>query len=217
MSRSRPAFRRARRARGRFIPRVLDVMLAAALLAAVALVAARASLSPAERLFGNAAVSDGDSLRLAGNRVRLEGIDAPELGQSCAGPDGAYPCGRQARDVLVRLIGNGPVTCESRRRDRYERLLARCVAGEQDLNRSMVELGWALAYGDYEDAEARARAAKRGLWSGTFDDPRAWRRLHGGLAEAEHDGLSQVIDWFGGLLRGRGFYRQADGEDDEAL
>ena len=48
---------------------------------------------------GPARVVDGDSLEIAALRVRLYGIDAPELSQHCASGDGRdYPCGRDARD-----------------------------------------------------------------------------------------------------------------------
>ena len=43
----------------------------------------------------------------------------------------------------------------------------------------MVREGWALAYGfakAYEREEAQARAAKRGLWAGTFLPPWRWRQ-----------------------------------------
>ncbi len=144
---------------------------------------------------GNVSVHDGDTLSLGGTRIRLRGIDAPELDQICAGPDGRYPCGRRARDELNRLVAGGPVICRGWEEDRYARLLAVCVAGEADLNEAMVAGGWAVAYGDYGSVEAEARAQGRGLWAGTFDQPGDWRRRRGGMVESKHDLLSRLVSW----------------------
>lgn len=199
--------RRRQRARRRrsFARRLLDLALAAAILGALALVVAHDRFGTVERPAGVPRVVDGDSLTIGALRIRLEGIDAPELGQTCGMLEGGdYPCGRAAREALVRLVGGGPVTCEARRRDRYDRLLAHCEAHDGvELNRAMVEQGWAVAYGGYADAEREARDAGRGVWAGTFERPQDWRRVHGGLAEAVHDGLPGFFDWLSGLLRGR--------------
>ena len=63
--------------------------------------------------------------------------------------------------------------------DRYRRAVAVCSAGAVELNRRMVEDGWAIAYerfpSIYSASEERARAMRRGLWQGYFDRPRQWR------------------------------------------
>ena len=52
-------------------------------------------------LSGRAVIVDGDTLRLGGERIRLKGMDAPELAQSCTGADGrSWPCGQQAKAAL---------------------------------------------------------------------------------------------------------------------
>lgn len=201
--RARPRAGRRSRARRSWARRLLDFALAAAILGLVALVAARMPLGPAETVGGVARVADGDSLAIGDTRIRLEGIDAPELGQTCSRNGGDYPCGREARDALARLVGNGAVSCESRRQDRYGRLLARCTAGSVELNRAMVEEGWAVAYGGYMDAEDAARRAGRGLWAGSFERPQDWRRVHGGLAEDPHGGLfNRLRDMLSGWMTG---------------
>lgn len=195
--------RRARRTKARSLARrLLDLALAAAILGALALIVGHERFGSAETLAGIPQVVDGDSLTLDGTRLRLVGIDAPELGQTCVGPSGDYPCGREARNALASLIGRGQVTCQASRRDRYDRLLARCEAGGVDLNRAMVEQGWAVAYGDHDDAERAAREAGRGLWAGNFERPQDWRRIHGGLIEISHDGFSGIWDWLRSLLQG---------------
>ena len=174
---------------------LLDVALAAALLGVFALIAARAPFGSDEVVSGNARVADGDSLEIGMVRIRLEGIDAPEFDQMCIRNGSSYPCGREARRVLSDLIGGAPVDCEWWRHDRYERVLARCTARGVDLNRAMVERGWAVAFGDHYDAENEAREDQRGLWAGPFDRPQVWRRMKGEGIEAEHGTIAVVGDW----------------------
>ena len=50
---------------------------------------------------GPARVIDGDTIDVAGVRVRLHGIDAPERAQTCRADGRAWPCGRQAARALV--------------------------------------------------------------------------------------------------------------------
>lgn len=127
---------------------------------------------------GTARVIDGDSLVVAGREIRLEGIDAPEGRQTCMRGGASWPCGEAASRHLAELIDGRSVRCRSSRADQHDRQLATCEAGGRSLNAAMVEDGYALAYGRYQDEEARARAARRGLWSGEFERPRDWRDRH---------------------------------------
>jgi endonuclease YncB( thermonuclease family) len=135
-------------------------------------------------LAGRAKVIDGDSLEVAGERIRLFGIDAPESRQDCADARGnAYPCGRDAARALAAAIGSDRVTCTPVDHDRYGRDVARCDAGGRDLGEVMVRGGHALdlpqhSGGRYAAAEREARAARRGLWAGSFEPPAAWRRQY---------------------------------------
>jgi len=65
---------------------------------------------------GAASASDGDSLRLDGKRIRIEGIDAPELDQSCERDGETWDCGRQARERLRALIQAEEARAEKERR-----------------------------------------------------------------------------------------------------
>jgi len=126
-------------------------------------------------------VSDGDSLRSGPLKIRLHGIDAPELKQNCTDSTGAsWPCGRAARDVMMEIATAVPLRCVLMDVDRYGRLVMRCFAGNTDIAEHLVANGLALAYRryseDYVAAEAAARAAARGLWAGTFEAPWDWRR-----------------------------------------
>lgn len=175
-------------------------MTLAALGLLAAVVARMPPTRPAETLQGAVRVTDGDSLVLNGVRIRLEGVDAPELAQTCEENGVAYPCGRQAQAALAQLVDGRSVSCDSYGNDRYGRLLARCMAGNVDINRAMVEAGWALAYGDYDAQEAAARKAGRGLWRGDFTRPQEWRRINDGAAEAPHDPLADFRNWLRGFI-----------------
>jgi micrococcal nuclease len=59
---------------------------------------------------------DGDTLRCGRERVRIEGVYAPDLDQ---------PDGQQARQRLQRRIQSGEVVIERRGRDKYGRTLGR--------------------------------------------------------------------------------------------
>lgn len=136
-------------------------------------------------LFGPvSAVSDGDTIKVGAVRVRLHGIDAPETAQQCALPDGKlYACGVRATNALKALIGSDTVFCAILDVDRYGRLIGRCLIGStsgMDLGRLMVAEGWAVAYRkystDYVSDEARAKAARSGIWRGEFQLPEDFRK-----------------------------------------
>jgi endonuclease YncB( thermonuclease family) len=140
---------------------------------------------PNQALADAVRLADGDSFRLGEHRYRLYGIDAPELHQECKDADGkAWPCGTRARTELRRIIATHPLECRSVDTDRFGRIVATCMAGSRDIAEEMVRAGYATALGrpgtasPYEDAQRQARAAKRGLWAGTFEMPIEWRRAN---------------------------------------
>ena len=198
---NRGGFRRPmtteRRSVGR---RYAEYALTLMLFLALAAVAARLDRAETVRPQGRAVVNDGDTLTLAGQRIRLRGIDAPEYAQTCTRAGAAYACGRQSRRELEALIADSSVTCEGWEWDRYDRLLAVCRVGGVDLNRRLVEEGWAVAYGDYADAELAARRGGKGLWAGEFERPRVWREKQGGLSEAEHGLVQAIFNWLRQVL-----------------
>jgi len=56
-----------------------------------------------------------------------------------------------------------------------------CRVDGVEVNRWLVEQGWALAYVQYGgsvylEAQRQAQAAKRGIWQGRFQEPWAYRR-----------------------------------------
>lgn len=194
--------RSASRPRG-LARRLGDYALAALLLAlAGALAVWIERVEPLQRQ-GAAVVSDGDSLTVAGQRIRLRGIDAPEYRQTCRKDGADYACGRLAREALVTLIAAGPVSCQGHEHDRYGRLLGDCTAGTVQLNRRLVVDGWAVAYGDFDAEERAARMAGRGIWAGDFERPQDWRRTHDRQHDsgAVHGGQADILTMIGDWLR----------------
>ena len=201
MVRMRPArSRRRTRAPRSAARRIWDGLLTVAIFGLFALLAARLDRTETRLLDGRVVVNDGDSLTLAGERIRLLGIDAPEFDQTCRKAGEDYPCGRQSREALAGLIGGRTVSCSVQGRDRYDRLLATCTAGPDELNRYQVQAGWAIAYGGYDAEEKTARDRQAGIWAGSFDRPQHWREMRGSPAETEHV-LPGVFDWLRRVLR----------------
>lgn len=112
-------------------------------------------------------VHDGDTLRCGSERIRLFGVDAPEVRR---GQTAAEPLAYEARDELIRLT-RGRVGCRFVERDRYGRFVGRCWSdATPDLNAALIRSGLATEYrryskGAYAKAEAQAREAKRGHWA----------------------------------------------------
>jgi endonuclease YncB( thermonuclease family) len=161
---------------------LLALLLAAGLLIYYAVRHQRTSV-PLGPLDGRAVVVDGDSIEIAGARVRLEGIDAPELHQFCTDAGGQpWACGRTAAQELRSRIAGRELRCVPSRDDRYDRAVAVCSLPDgTDLNGWMVRQGWALAYGrggSYRLEQQEAQAAGRGIWAGTFTPPWEWRQRH---------------------------------------
>lgn len=107
---------------------------------------------------------------------RLEGIDAPEAGQSCVEQGGGtWSCGSDATNRLADLINGKETTCLASDRDRYGRIIARCSADGVDLSTEMIEGGLAWALREYTATkianEDCARAAAVGIWSAPNQTP----------------------------------------------
>lgn len=149
------------------------LMIAAAL-------AVLAGPAVAADLEGQASVIDGDTLDIAGQRIRLHGVDTPESRQLCYRDDQPWRCGRDAALALADKIGRRHVRCDPKDRDRYDRVVAVCYLGEEDLNAWLVGQGWGMAYVTYSRAyvadEQLAKGARRGIWGSEFDPPWNWRR-----------------------------------------
>ena len=125
-------------------------------------------------------IIDGDTLVWKGRRIRLHGMDAPEIDQTCRDVDGnIYMCGWRARNHLKTLVAGRSVFCDRVTTDRYGREIAVCLVDGTDIGERMVLDGWAVAYIRYSRAyawaEREARKHRRGLWRGSFTLPETWR------------------------------------------
>src|SRR5918994_5509639 len=63
------------------------------------------------QIVGEVHVIDGDTLRMGEVLIRLKGLDAPEMKQSCTRKGVPYSCGRVAREALVGLIADRALRC----------------------------------------------------------------------------------------------------------
>jgi len=130
---------------------------------------------------GQARVIDGDEFELAGKRVRLYGIEAPELGQTCWYQNKEFPCGHSARRNLWLNVKDQRLTC--REKSVVDGIVvALCVdAKGRDVAGELVRSGWALALPKqvevYIKAEAEAKRQKLGLWNFRFTKPWDWRPM----------------------------------------
>jgi endonuclease YncB( thermonuclease family) len=178
-----------------------ESVLVVAFFSLLLLIVAKLDQSQEVEISGPFHAIDGDTLAAGDERLRLTGVDAPELDQICEDASGAaWACGRDARLLLARLVRPGDTECHGAARDRYHRLLVACRAGAKSINAELVRQGMAVASGEFEQEQSQARLENRGIWRGAFDTPRNWRESRGlmdspGLFEA-------MLDW-GKRLVGR--------------
>ncbi len=131
---------------------------------------------------GDIRIIDGDTIVLNNEKIRLQGIDAPETKQYCKAEDKKtkIPCGKIATEKLKEIIDNNKVTCNIKGTDRYSRKLGYCYAGDININKEMVRRGYAVAYIQYDKSfaqdESVAKKEKLGFWNGTFERPQDWRK-----------------------------------------
>ncbi|UQZ90899.1 hypothetical protein C4J81_17450 [Deltaproteobacteria bacterium Smac51] len=115
-------------------------------------------------------VHDGDTFTMIDSgdqkiKVRLFGIDAPELDQAH---------GRESRRYLRELLEGHEVRVESRGFDQYDRLLGLIYRPDgHSITQDLVESGQVWVYENYCDidycaqlrqAQKEAKSARRGLW-----------------------------------------------------
>jgi endonuclease YncB( thermonuclease family) len=156
------------------------IVRAGAILLAMGLGAHDATAQP---LVGIPSVIDGDTIEIHGTRIRLNGIDAPESAQTCLDGSGkTYRCGQRSSLALADFLdAHRPTSCIEAGRDQFRRMVAVCTAGGVDIAEWLVRRGYALDWPRYSDgyyasAQAKARAAKSGMWIGSFEQPWEWRK-----------------------------------------
>lgn len=77
---------------------------------------------------------DGDTLRIGTDRIRLRGIDTPELDE---------PGGQAAKQRLEELLASGPVHVVPRGRDIHDRLVADAFVNGQNVAEILTQEGYA--------------------------------------------------------------------------
>lgn len=115
------------------------------------------------------AIIDGDTVFHDGQRIRIWGIDAPEMSQSG---------GQAAKERLAQLCHRRHIHVVPRDTDVYGRTVAQLFCGRGDIGAAMVESGYAVSAGrTYAKMERKACRRKAGLWrGGPIADPAAHRR-----------------------------------------
>jgi endonuclease YncB( thermonuclease family) len=138
-------------------------------------------------------IIDGDTIKCFSeptntyHSIRLLGVDAPERKQICQDKDkNDYPCGIYAQDFVKELVGKEEVTCEIYKKDMYNRDLGICYANNLDIGQYLLEEGYAVVLiyskqdkvllSDYYKYEAKAKDYKKGIWAGTFEYPKDYRK-----------------------------------------
>lgn len=121
-------------------------------------------------------VLDGDTVLLSdGHRLRLIGIDAPELGH---GATPAQPMAKRAKALLARLVDSSAtlqLRYDEERVDGYGRLLAHAfVVDDGSVQATILQQGLATQFvmppnlwnmACYASAETTARLSSNGVWS----------------------------------------------------
>jgi endonuclease YncB( thermonuclease family) len=138
---------------------------------------------PGKSITGRASVIDGDTIEISGQRIRFNGIDAPEGAQRCNDASGqSYACGRESAKALDGFLATSrPVTCKFVGWDQYGRFVGDCNRADgASVQEWLVKNGHALdwprySHGDFSGQEKAARASKRGVWKGDFQKPWEWR------------------------------------------
>ncbi|MDX8518726.1 thermonuclease family protein [Mesorhizobium dulcispinae] len=158
------------------------------------------SVPKPEPITGVASVIDGDTIEVHDQRIRFNGIDAPESRQYCDDAKGfEYPCGRRSAEALDSfLAASRPVQCAFVTWDRYDRFVGDCRRADgASVAGWMVEHGQALdwprySHGAYAKQQAKAQAAKLGLWVGKFQAPWDWRAEHADAAAPRSQPLGAI-------------------------
>ena len=125
-------------------------------------------------------VVDGDTIKLGDVKIRFNGIDAPEINQTCVASEGKVACGKISIDILITKVTNNKISCTDEGKDFYGRVLGECFVNGESLSRYLVRQGFAFAYRKYSDKfildEEYAKSNRLGMWSMKFQYPWDYRK-----------------------------------------
>lgn len=126
-------------------------------------------------------VTDGDTITLLDKNgkkhtIRFYGIDAPETTTN-------QPFGIEAKDFLASMIEQKTVKVIIKDKDKYDRIVGVVEFNGKDINKIMVQNGFAWAYSHYTEAylseHRQAKKQKLGLWADKKPiEPYKWRKTH---------------------------------------
>ena len=123
-------------------------------------------------------IIDGDTVWFGKDKLRIQGMDAPESAQSCFKEGKEYYCGEESTKFMAKLFDDSETVCIADEKDKYGRWLATCHnKNNGNLAETMVKEGMAVSYyGFYIESEEKAKISKKGMWAGRFQRPSQWRR-----------------------------------------
>ncbi len=131
---------------------------------------------------GISRVVRGDTLTMNGRIIKLFGVAAPDISQTCADSSGrGYKCGYQAVTWLSNWLADNEIKCHIVSEDERGVLNGVCLLGAYDIGAALINAGWAVAdirqsqiYVPYQN---QALSNKRGLWQGEFYMPWDWEKI----------------------------------------
>ncbi len=133
-------------------------------------------------IYGKAIVTDGDTIKINGEKIRFGGIDAPEKEQICNLNGEKIFCGKISSQKLKEIIGKNKVKCiKEKNRDRYRRIVAECFVNGESISKNMIKSGYAFDYpkyskNKYAKYQEYAKKNQLGIWKMKFDYPWLWRK-----------------------------------------
>ena len=134
-----------------------------------------------ETYSGKAFIIDGDTLKINDTKIRLVGVDAPEISQKCKIHGHIENCGEIVKLRLVQATSNEIITCYNHGKDFYGRVLAECYVNDININKWLLREGLAVYYyskdfKSYKILESLAKQEKLGLWDSEFQNPKEYRK-----------------------------------------
>lgn len=151
---------------------------------ALAFSAAKAETRRRDVYQGRVYVSDGDTLHMGSDRLRIWGVDTPESDQVCFLNRQPIMCGEMARNELAEFIGRRSVRCEYKDWNEGQlglyppRAVVRCMVRGVDIGDWLISRGLAAPNytPTYMHVGRLACEGKVGLWAGAWANPADWRR-----------------------------------------
>lgn len=136
----------------------------------------------AEEIKGEARVISGNEIVIGKRTVRLFGVAAPGLEETCQIHDAKARCGIIAWAELIKLADGQVISCDVESASGKAQaggggsVFGTCYSGETDLNEAMALSGWAKAVPEQSDRyvgdETDAKQSRRGVWT-DYDPSRA--------------------------------------------